>query len=218
VELIGEIEPRHPLMATALNNLGLVEVTAGNVRRARQLFERALAIWHQTVGADHPDYASGLTNLASVEHGQKKRQLCAEALRIDQARLGALHPRVEADLNNAAMAALAVRDYPAAEAYFRLSLDVHMRRGAPETVEEGLVMANLAGVYMRQESPGEAEDMYRHAIAVLRRTAGPEDPRLGGVLETWARVLRQSGMYAEAEDAEVKATGIRVSNALRGNP
>jgi len=214
VALVGEIEPKQPLMATALNNLGLLEATQGNVRRARQLFERALAIWRDTVGPDHPDYASGLTNLASVEHGRKALQLCSEALRIDEAAFGPAHPRVETDLNNAGMAALSVRDYAAAEHYFRRSLAAHTDRGAPETAEEALVMANLANAYTHENNAAEAAETYRRAIAMLRTTTTTDDPRLGAVLEAWSRVLRASGSYAEAEQAEVTATGIRVHNAL----
>jgi tetratricopeptide (TPR) repeat protein len=218
IHLAEQEQPRHPLLATALNNLGLLEESAGHNQRARELFERAVTLWRETLGGNHPDYASGLTNLASLDrahHPGKARELYLEALRIDEDRLGPSHPHVETDLNNAGLAAAAMHDDAAAEDYFRRALHAHSLRSTPQSAEEGFIMANLAAVYVRQHRSAEATDTYRRAILILRTTAGKDDPRMAGVLEAWSRFLRAAGSYAEAETAEVSATGIRVRNALR---
>jgi hypothetical protein len=62
----------------------------------RTLHERALAIFEARLGADHPDTATSLTNLATVLYAQGNldgaRVLYERALAIYEARLGPDHP------------------------------------------------------------------------------------------------------------------------------
>lgn len=216
-QLIRETQPRHPLLADAFNVLGLLAHESGHDAQARELFESALAIWRETLGPDHPDYASGLCNLALCYPRQKAkaRELYQRALNIDEAKLGPLHPHVERDLGNLGAVAFAMHDDVAAEDYLRRSLEVHARRGAPDSADEAITMATLAAVYAREQKPSAATDAYRRALAILGSTAHPDDPRVAGVLDAYAALMRGCGSFAEAEGAAVRANGIRVRNALR---
>ena len=53
-------------MATAGNNLGLVYRALGDLDAAREAFQRAIEIWEQALGADHPDVATAVNNLGMV--------------------------------------------------------------------------------------------------------------------------------------------------------
>src|SRR5436305_4528517 len=114
-----------------------------------------------------------------TRHADKARDLYQRALHIDEAKLGSENPRVENDWNNLGGLAFRVHDDETAEKCFSRSLELHRRRGAADTADEGFVMANLAAVYVRQDRTAEASDLYRRAIATLRSTA-PDDPRLVG--------------------------------------
>ena len=53
-------------MATTLNNLAIVYETQGKYAEPRGCIKRALAIREKALGADHPDVAQSLHNLANV--------------------------------------------------------------------------------------------------------------------------------------------------------
>jgi tetratricopeptide (TPR) repeat protein len=68
----------------------------GDLDRAHTLHQRALTIREARLGADHPDTATSLSNLANVLYNQGDldgaRTLYQRALTILEARLGADHP------------------------------------------------------------------------------------------------------------------------------
>ena len=55
-----------PDVAASLNNLGLLLKISGELAAARPLYERSLAIQKAVLGPDHPDVATGMTNLADL--------------------------------------------------------------------------------------------------------------------------------------------------------
>jgi tetratricopeptide (TPR) repeat protein len=71
----------------------------GDLKYARCLLERALAIREAHLGPDHRDTATSLTNLAEVLVDQGDlagaRRLYERALSIFEARMGADHPNTE---------------------------------------------------------------------------------------------------------------------------
>ncbi|MEM7741241.1 MAG: tetratricopeptide repeat protein, partial [Pseudomonadota bacterium] len=74
----------HPNLATSLNNLaGLLQaqvcrfelavlsvmaISQGNYDEAKSLYQRAIAATEKALGADHPDVANRLNNLATLLH------------------------------------------------------------------------------------------------------------------------------------------------------
>jgi tetratricopeptide (TPR) repeat protein len=82
--------------AWLLNEAGLYLWRRADHAQARTQFERALATFEARLGADHPDTARSLANLANVLYDQgdldAARGLYERALAIREARLGADHP------------------------------------------------------------------------------------------------------------------------------
>ena len=81
--------PADPRLATSLDNLALLYHAQGNYAEAEPLYQRALAIWEKALGAEHPDVATSLNNLAGfyrlsrgVVHRPKKCRISASA-RVD---------------------------------------------------------------------------------------------------------------------------------------
>src|SRR5438132_10536789 len=58
--------PEHPLLATAMNNLGFLYDAMGSSAQARPLYEQALAMRQRLLGPEHPDVALSMRNLASL--------------------------------------------------------------------------------------------------------------------------------------------------------
>jgi eukaryotic-like serine/threonine-protein kinase len=61
--------PEHPLVASSLANLAVVETSQGDLLRARTRFERALAIQEATLGAEHTHLADTLAGLVGALAG-----------------------------------------------------------------------------------------------------------------------------------------------------
>ena len=93
-------------MATSLNNLALLYRAQGQYEKAAPLHERALAIWEQALGPEHPHVATSLNNLALLYDNQgqygKAEPLYERALAIREKALGPEHPDVATSLNNLA--------------------------------------------------------------------------------------------------------------------
>ena len=83
----------------------------GKYDEAKPLYERAIAIGEKTLGAEHPDLASWLNNLAGLLQAQGKydeaKPLYERAIAIGEKALGAEHPELATWLNNLACLLLA---------------------------------------------------------------------------------------------------------------
>jgi tetratricopeptide (TPR) repeat protein len=107
-QALGLVENARPTddtaIASILNTMGLISLAENKLNEAKSSFEKAKALWIETVGAQHPSYAATLSNLGAVESRQgrhKKAQAMFEtALAIDEARLGPTHPQVASNLTN----------------------------------------------------------------------------------------------------------------------
>jgi len=70
--------------------------TQGNYEQAKPLYERALSVWEKVLGAEHPQMALGLNNLAGLHKTQgnyeQAKPLYERALAIFEKALGAEHP------------------------------------------------------------------------------------------------------------------------------
>ena len=70
-QLIDSLPADDPTLGTALNNLGELCRQKGRKAEARDYYHRALAVWEQTLGPNHPYKAATLHNLALVDSGGK---------------------------------------------------------------------------------------------------------------------------------------------------
>ena len=77
---------------------------------------------------------------------------------------------------------------------------------------------NLAGLYDAQGKYGEAEPLYRRALAIREKALGPEHPDVATCLENYAILLKKMGRGAEAEPLEARAQAIRAKHAEKNPP
>ncbi len=95
---------------------------------AEPLYQRALRINEQALGADHPQVALNLNNLAHLYNTQGKyadaEPLYQRALRINEQALGADHPQVALSLNNLAELYRTQGKYADAEPLYQRALNI----------------------------------------------------------------------------------------------
>src|SRR5690242_11746456 len=71
--------------------------------------------------------------------------------------------------------------------------------GAAPLTHVGRQLNNLATLYEKQDSHGESEPLFRRALAIFEKVAGPEHPSVATVLSNLGQVLKVEGRYDEAE-------------------
>ena len=95
---------------------------------AEPLLKRALAIWEQELGTNHPNTASGLNNLAGLYQAQGKygeaEPLYQRVLVIREQELGANHPDTATSLNDLALLYQAQGKYEQAEPLYQRALAI----------------------------------------------------------------------------------------------
>ena len=121
------LEPDHPDVAAALNNLAWLCELQGKYAEAELLYQRTLAIREKVLGPDRPEVAESLNNLALLykEQGRyaEAERLYQRALSIDDKALGPDHPDVAAVLISLALLYVDQGRYAEAESLYERTFD-----------------------------------------------------------------------------------------------
>src|SRR5450755_3301687 len=202
-----------PEAALLLNEAGYYLQQRGRYREVEPLFQRALAIREQQLGADHPHTATSLNNLALLYQDQGKYEQAAplyqRALTIREQQLGALHPDTASSLNNLASLYQAQGKYELAETLYQRALTIREQQlGAlhPDTASS---LNNLASLYYAQGKYELAEPLYQRALAINMEVYGPEHPDVATDLNNLANLYQTQSKYEQAEPLYQRALAIR---------
>jgi hypothetical protein len=76
-------------------------------------------------------------------------------------------------------------------------------------MESAITRTNLANLHRDYARYDAAEPLYRHALASMEKTFGPNNANVAQVLDPFAQMLRKAGRTGEAESLEVRAKAIR---------
>jgi tetratricopeptide (TPR) repeat protein len=167
-------------VAWLLNEAGLYLWQRADHPQARTLHERALAIYEARLGADHPETASSLNNLATVLADQGDldgaRTLYERALSIRQARLGADHHDTGHSLNNLATVLRAQGDLAAARTLHERALAMYEARLGADHPTTAYSLSNLASVRRAQGDLAAAHTLHERALAIRQAHLGADHP------------------------------------------
>jgi tetratricopeptide (TPR) repeat protein len=199
-------------------NLGLTAELERNFPGAERLFHSAINTWRPALGDFHPNITAAYSSLASLyeeKHQYKKaRKILDEVLARDTAVLPRVHPSLGRDLNNLGSLEFRQRHYAKAESYLRQAVGTFRTTLGPGHPDTGLSEANLAGVLSAMKRVDAAQEFYRDSLRILELSYGPDNPKLIGILEAYAQLLRADSQSALAEQTETRAMHIRVVNAI----
>src|SRR5262249_7907741 len=174
------------------------------------LLKRALVIREQALGANHPDVGQTLNNLARLYRDQGKygdaERLFKRALTIREQTLGPSHPYVAATRYDLAALPSGQSRHEEEEAKAE---DV-----TSSAVAQALNGRGLAA--WREGKDGEAEGLYKRALAIREKALGANHPNVGQTLNNLALVYLDQGKYSEAEELFKRALAIR-ETALGAN-
>ena len=147
---------------------------------ARPLYERALAIREKVLGAEHPDTATSLNNLAALLQAQGDlagaRPLYERALAIREKVLGAEHPDTATSLNNLAYLLQAQGDLAGARPLHERALAIREKVLGAEHPDTATSLNNLANLLQAQGDLAGARPLHERALAIREKVLGAEHP------------------------------------------
>ena len=161
-----------------------------------------MCIRDRQLGADHPDTATSLNNLAGLYRAMVRyseaEPLYQRSLSIREQQLGADHPDTATSLNNLALLYHYMGRYSEAEPLYQRSLSIVVQLGAdhPDTATS---LNNLAGLYYTMGRYSEAEPLYQRSLAIDEKVYEDNHPNTAISLNNLAALYRAMGRYSEAE-------------------
>jgi tetratricopeptide (TPR) repeat protein len=173
---------------------------------AEPLLQRALRIWEQQLGPEHPNMAYPLNDLATlyVEQGKygQAEPLLQRALRIWEQQLGPEHLEVVYPLNSLANFYYYQGKYGQAEPLLQRALRIWEQQLGSEHPQEASPLYNLADLYYIQGKYEQAELLYQRALHIREQRLGPEHPFTQTARKNYASLLRLMGREVEARKLE----------------
>ena len=195
--------------ATELNEKAIELYKQGKYDEAVPLLEKSLKIRQQVLGAEHPDVASSLNNLASLYDAQGRyteaEPLYIQALDMKKKLLGSEHLSVANSLNNLAGLYSAQGRYTEAEPLYIQALDMRKKLLGAEHPSVATSLNNLAALYESQGRYEEAEPFYIQALDMRKKLLGEEHPDVATSLNNLAGLYKSQGRYEEAEPLYIQA-------------
>ena len=173
-----DIEPETTTWLLA--DTGLYLWRRADHQQARRLFERALAINEARLGADHPETATSLNNLALILADQGDlagaRRLHERALSNREAHLGADHPTTAQSLSNLAVVLRAQGDLAGARPLLERALAIREARLGADHPTTAQSLSNLAAVLAAQGDLAGARRLHERALAIREDRLGADHP------------------------------------------
>jgi tetratricopeptide (TPR) repeat protein/predicted Ser/Thr protein kinase len=201
------------VVAAMLSNLGTLHRARGEVREALDHHERALQLYEQALGPEHPSVAGSLNNLANVQHDlghyAEAVDLLQRALAIDVATLGPEHPAVASTLNNLGVMQHRRGEYDSALAYHTQALAIRREALGPDHPDVGVSFNNLGAAQRQLGLLDDAMASYSQSLQIRERTVGSNHPDVAVAVDNLALLHRARGEYALARTLHQRALTLR---------
>lgn len=191
----------------------------GKYAEAVPVAQEALHQAEVILGAEHPDVATLVSNLAVLYQKQGRyseaESLYQRALSIQEKTQGPEHPDVAGTLNGLGFLYKDQGKYAQAEPLYKRALSIREKALGPEHPDVAVSLNNLAELERSQGKFADAVLLYQRALQILEKVLGPEHPNVGTLLNNLAVLYRDQGKPAEAEPLLVRA--VAISEKARGS-
>jgi tetratricopeptide (TPR) repeat protein len=178
----------NPLIAVALNNLGLALHQKNDNQSAEPLFRRALAIQESKLGPYHTATATTLNNLGSLLQsiGQlaEAERLERKAMRIFEEKLGPESVELATTCNNLADVVWARKDGASAAKLYRRALAIDESLYGPDDPELVTDLVNLGLLLKEMGDSTAASASLNRALVIYEKAFGPSSPEVRQLKET----------------------------------
>ena len=179
---------------------------------AEPLLQRALHIREKVLGAEHPDVAQSLNNLAELYRIQGRYKqaepLYQRALHIREKALEPEHPDVAKNLHNLAELYRVKGQYTQAEPLYQHALHIFKKALGSEHPHTAISFNDLALLYDAQGQYTQAEPLYQHALHIFEKALGPAHPHVAASLNNLAKLYTEQNQYEQAKPLYQQALAI----------
>jgi CHAT domain-containing protein len=208
--------------ADELNKRVIELYNSGRYSDAIPIAQQVLAIREKTLGGDHPDVATALSDLALLYDIQGRyadaEPLYHRSLAIREKTLGREHPAVAGSLNNLAALYAGQGRYAEAEPLYQRSLAIREKALGRDHPDVATSLNNLAALYATQGRNAEAEPLHQRSLAIREKALGRDHPDVATTLNNLAAVYATQGRYAEAEPLHQRSLTIFEKALGRDHP
>jgi len=196
-----------------LNQAGLYLWGRSQFAEAKTALERALPIFEEVLGADHPHVATLVNNLGSVLQAlgdlAGARAAYERALAIDEAAFGSHHLNVASDVNNLAGVMYDLGDLAGARAAYQRALAIGEAAFGPHHPNVAMAVNNLGKVLLALGDLAGARAALERALAIDEAAFGPYHLNVVTDLSNLGGVLHDLGDLARARAAYERVLAIR---------
>jgi serine/threonine-protein kinase len=192
-----------------INNLGLVRSSQEDYKGSEAHYRQALEIVRRHKGADHPQVAINLFNVARSLQGQGDfagaEPLFREALEINLKALGEDHPEVGIDWILVANTVHKKGDPAGSEALFLKGLAILEKSLPPEHPRIADGNLGLGRAYLDLGRLEDARARLDRALRLRQAQYGPDDWHTAEARLSWGAWLGRAGRRAEGEAELLRA-------------
>jgi len=194
----------------------------GRFKEAVDIANRAVTLSRRNYGEQHSEYASCLSNLATL-HVQMGDYSVAvpffqQALEAYRQSVGEKHEGYATSLNNLAYTYEALRDYDKAESGYRQSIEISRETQGELNPDYAQSLMNLAFLYVKRGKKAAAEPLYKQALEIYRKSLGDQHPDYAKCLNNLAGLYTKMGRASDAEPLQREAMEIKRASLGEQHP
>jgi tetratricopeptide (TPR) repeat protein len=191
-------------LANALNSLAVFYLDLDRISEAEALLAEAVDIRVAIYGGDHPYVAALLQNLGDAERRAGNYPV-AEDLLIRSLTIYSLAGRdywrnASIAQNNLALLQAATGRMQDAERNHLYAIRLSIKVAGERNTDIGVFTRDLATLYTHQGRFGEAENLYRESISILREGLGDSSHQLSKTYRAYGEMLSAAGRSGEAAE------------------
>ena len=217
--VLGVDDPRVSLLfdglATALHSIG-------DLRRAKDSFERAVALDLNNLGEDHTAGAVRRSNLAVVVQGlgdlPRAKELLERALASDLKNLGEDHPAVAIRRSNLALVVKDLGDLPRAKELLERALASDLTNFGEDHPAVAEKRSNLGIVVHSLGDLSRANELLERALASILRIGGEDHPGVTMCRSNLAALFMDMGDLVRAKELLAHALASDLKNLGEDHP
>jgi tetratricopeptide (TPR) repeat protein/nucleoside phosphorylase len=196
-------EEPEALLASSLNNLGVLVASQGRYAEAEGFYQRALSLLKYQRGERHPDTARCLSNLAVWHEGQSQyaeaEALYRRALAILEEQLGAGHTETVRCLSDLAELLYKQQRGGEAEPFFQRVLASREQVLGWAHPDTALTVGCLAAIQLPRQCRETAAYWYWRALSIYERACGPEHPTTQQIRQGLVAFLVESRLKSKTK-------------------
>ncbi|CAF3666673.1 unnamed protein product [Adineta steineri] len=208
--------------ASVYHQLGGIKNNEGEYEEALSYYEKALAIYQETLPANDINLDNIYNDMGVLYHSMgdylKGLSFDKKVLEIKQQSLPSNHPDLATSYNNMGNAYSKMGDYPKSLSYYEKAFEIRQQSLPPNHPDFGASYSNLGMVYESMGDYSKSLSYYEKALEIRLQSLPPNHPELGDSYNNLGTVCDSMGDYSKALSYYEKALAITQQSLPPSHP